>query len=651
MNELKTGTGEQGLTYCEGQNEEHNEEKKERKRRANVFFDGKRLKYQYIYVYLRSKQFNYDINMKDFIKYVLATFVGLLLFLVVFVIFGVMSLVGMVASGEATKNVKENSVLVVNLSGVMEERASENVFGQFTGNAFNNLGLEETLSAIKKAKANENIKGIYIECGALSADMAQIQELRDQLLDFKKSGKWIVAYGDIYTQGAYYVSTTANKLYVNPQGSIDWHGIGVEPIFVKDLLAKFGVKMQVIKVGKYKSATEMFTGSVMSEANREQTQRYVDGLWANVCKGVSESRKISVEKLNQLADNSLVTADAQTLVKEKMVDGLRYAEQVKAEVKKMLEVGDDEDICQLSVADMVNVKDESERGDDEIAVYYAYGDIVQTSVGGSLSNTTAIVGADVCRDLEKLAKDDDVKAVVIRVNSGGGSAYASEQIWHQVEMLRKEKPVVVSMGGKAASGGYYMSCNANYIFAEPTTLTGSIGIFGIVPDNSELLTQKLGLKFDAVKTNRNSLFGTSSRPMNDEEIGYLTASIGRGYELFRKRVADGRKMTVDQVEAIAQGHVFTGEDALKIKLVDELGGLDKAVAKAAQLAKAKSYYTRNYPEPTDFWDQLMNETSGSYLDGKMRAALGVLYEPVMMLQNVNNTDRLQARLPYWINVK
>ena len=300
---------------------------------------------------------------------------------------------------------------------------------------------------------------------------------------------------------------------------------------------------------------------------------------------------------------------------------------------------------------MVNVKDESERGDDEIAVYYAYGDIVQTSVGGSLSNTTAIVGADVCRDLEKLAKDDDVKAVVIRVNSGGGSAYASEQIWHQVELLRKEKPVVVSMGGKAASGGYYMSCNSSYIFAEPTTLTGSIGIFGIVPDNSELLTQKLGLKFDAVKTNRNSLFGTSSRPMNDEEIGYLTASIGRGYELFRKRVADGRKMTVDQVEAIAQGHVFTGEDALKIKLVDELGGLDKAVAKAAQLAKAKSYYTRNYPEPTDFWDQLMNETSGSYLDGKMRAALGVLYEPVMMLQNVNNTDRLQARLPYWINVK
>lgn len=590
--------------------------------------------------------------MKEFIKYVLATFVGLLLFLVVFGIFGVMSLVGMVASGEATKNVKENSVLVVNLSGVMEERASENVLGQFTGNAFSNLGLEETLSAIKKAKANENIKGIYIECGALSADMAQMQELRDQLLDFKKSGKWIVAYGDVYTQGAYYISTTANKLYVNPQGCIDWHGIGVEPIFVKDLLAKFGVKMQVIKVGKYKSATEMFTGSEMSEANREQTQRYIDGLWENVCKGVSTSRKISVEKLNQLADNSMVTADAQTLVKEKMVDGLLYAEQVKAEVKKMLDIEEDEDICQLSVADMVNVKDESVRGDDMIAVYYAYGDIVQSSVAGSmLSNTNAIVGADVCKDLEKLAKDDDVKAVVIRINSGGGSAYASEQIWHQVELLRKEKPVVVSMGGKAASGGYYMSCNANYIFAEPTTLTGSIGIFGIVPDHSELLTQKLGLKFDAVKTNRNSLFGTSSRPMNEEEIGYLTASISRGYDLFRKRVADGRKMTVEQVEAIAQGHVYTGEDALKIKLVDELGGLDKAVAKAAQLAKTKSYYTCNYPEPDDFWDQLMNETSGSYLDGKMRTALGVLYEPVMMLQTINQVDRVQARLPFWLNVK
>ena len=309
---------------------------------------------------------------------------------------------------------------------------------------------------------------------------------------------------------------------------------------------------------------------------------------------MSKRTQISVEKLNQLADNSLVTADAQTLVKEKMVDGLLYAEQVKAEVKKMLDIEEDEDICQLNVADMVNVKDESVRGDDMIAVYYAYGDIVQSSVAGSmLSNTNAIVGADVCKDLEKLAKDDDVKAVVIRINSGGGSAYASEQIWHQVELLRKEKPVVVSMGGLAASGGYYMSCNANYIFAEPTTLTGSIGIFGIVPDHSELLTQKLGLKFDAVKTNRNSLFGTSSRPMNDEEIGYLTASISRGYDLFRKRVADGRKMTVEQVEAIAQGHVYTGEDALKIKLVDELGGLDKAVAKAAQLAKTKSYFTCN----------------------------------------------------------
>lgn len=590
--------------------------------------------------------------MKEFIKYVVATIVGLLLFIVLFGIFGVMSIVGMIASGEATKNVKENSVLVVNLSGVMEERASENVFGQFTGNTFNNLGLEETISAIKKAKANDKIKGIYIECGALSADMAQMQELRDQLLDFKKSGKWIVAYGDVYTQGAYYISTTANKLYVNPQGCIDWHGIGVEPMFVKDLLAKFGVKMHVIKVGKYKSATEMFTGSEMSEANREQTQRYIDGLWANVCKGVSESRKISVEKLNRLADEALVTADAKVLVKEKMVDGLMYAEQVKAEVKKMLDIEEDEVISQLSVADMVNVKDESDCGDDKIAIYYAYGDIVQSPINGSMfPNANAIVGTEVCRDLEKLAKDDDVKAVVIRVNSGGGSAYASEQIWHQVELLRKEKPVVVSMGGKAASGGYYMSCNASYIFAEPTTLTGSIGIFGIVPDHSELLTQKLGLKFDAVKTNRNSLFGTSSRPMNEEETGYLTASISRGYELFRKRVADGRKMTVEQVEAIAQGHVFTGEDALKIKLVDELGGLDKAVAKAAQLAKTKSYYTRNYPEQGDFFDQLLNEASGSYLDEKMRATLGELYEPIMMLQTINQTDMMQARMPFWLRVK
>ena len=591
--------------------------------------------------------------MKDFIKNVGATIVGIFLFGIIIGIFGVMSLVGMVASGQATKNVKENSVLVLKLHGDLQEQAQDDVLGQLTGNTFNSLGMDAISSAIKKAKANKDIKGIYLETGILNADVAQLQELRDQLVDFKKSGKWIVAYSDNYTQGCYYLATAADKVYINPEGSINWHGIGSQPMFVKDLLAKFGVKMQVIKVGKYKSATEMFTEEKMSDANREQTQRYIQSLWDNMCKDVSKSRNISVAKLNDLADNGVFVANGKMLLAEKMVDGVKYADEMKAEVKKLLKLDADKKISQFSIADMATVKEEGNDGDDEIAVYYAYGDIVDSPAAGSLfSNSHAIVGNDVCKDLEELANDDDVKAVVIRINSGGGSAYASEQMWHQIDLLKKKKPVVISMGGMAASGGYYMSCNANYIFAEPTTLTGSIGIFGVIPNFSDLATNKLGLKFDEVKTNRNALFGSQARMMNEEELTFLQGAITRGYHLFRQRVADGRKMTVDQVEQIAQGHVFTGEDALKIKLVDELGGLDKAVAKAAALAKTKSYYTQGYPAPLDFFDQLLQESTdnGSYLDGKLKTSLGTLYEPMKMVNNITTMDRIQARMPWWLNI-
>lgn len=591
--------------------------------------------------------------MKDFIKNVFATAVGILLFFVVAGLFGVMSLVGMIASGQATKTLKDNSVLVIKLSGDLQEQAQDNVLGQLTGNKFNTIGLDATMNAIDKAKANKEIKGIYLEPGIFTADMAQIQELREKLTEFKKSGKWIVAYSDMYTQGGYYLASVADKVYINPQGSINWHGIGAQPVFVKDVLAKFGVRMQVIKVGKYKSATEMFTEDRMSDANREQTQRYIQGLWNHVCNEVAKSRGLSVQRLNELADNGIFTANGSMLVADKMADGVKYADEMKAEVKKLLKIDDDKRISQVTVSDMANVKDTENDGDDEIAVYYAYGDIVDSPVsGGAFSNSHSIVGNDVCRDLAALADDDDVKAVVIRINSGGGSAYASEQMWHQIDMLKKKKPVVVSMGGMAASGGYYMSCNANYIFAEATTLTGSIGIFGVIPNMSDLLTNKLGLKFDEVKTNRNALFGTQARMMNDEETGLMQAAINRGYELFRKRVADGRKMTVAQVEKIAQGHVFTGEDALKIKLVDELGGLDKAIAKAAVLAKTKSYYTASYPGQKDFMDQLLDDTAGqgSYLDGKMKAAMGTMYGPMMMINSITNMDRIQARMPFWLNI-
>jgi protease-4 len=589
--------------------------------------------------------------MKEFFKYVFASAVGMLVFFIIIGIIGAMSIVGMISSSQATQTVTDNSVLVLNLSGEMNEQAGDNVYGQLTGNVYNNLGLEETLSAIKKAKENEKIKGIYIEAGAFSSDFASAQELRNALLDFKKSGKWIIAYGDTYTQGTYYLASVANKVYLNPQGELDWHGLGSQPMFVKDLLAKFGVKMQVIKVGRYKSATEMFTEDKMSDSNREQTQVYINGLWGNMCKGVSESRKISVDTLNAYADRMIMFESQKQLLKYKLIDGLLYTDQVKAEIKKLLKIDKDETINQLSVDDMINVK-EDDNG-DQIAVYYAYGDIVDNPVTGTLlGGGHQIVAKDVCKDLENLMNDDDVKAVVVRVNSGGGSAYASEQIWHQITELKAKKPVVISMGGKAASGGYYMSCNANWIVAEPTTLTGSIGIFGMIPDRSQLLTQKLGIKFDEVKTNKNSTMGTSARPMNEEEIGYLQNYITRGYSLFRQRVADGRKLNVNDVEKIAQGHVFLGQDAMKIKLVDQLGGLDVAVAKAAKLAKMKEYYTCSYPEQADWLSELMSASSNSnYLDEQMRAAMGEYYEPFMLLKQMNQLDAIQARIPFFLNVK
>ena len=590
--------------------------------------------------------------MKDFFKYMSATVVGLIVFTLITGIIGAMCIVGMIASGSSAKDVSDNSVMVINLSGMLNERSESTFMDEIGGNTVGTIGLDDVLAAIDKAEGNDKIKGIYIEAGMLSADSyASLTAIRNALLDFKKSGKWIVAYGDVYTQGVYYVASVADKVFLNPSGQVDWHGIASQPIFLKDLMAKFGVKMQLAKVGAYKSAPEMFTADKMSDANREQVTTYINGLWQNICKGVSESRKISVAQLNAYADSFVTLSDAKDFVKYKFVDKLIYTDGIKAEINKLLKNEADDDINTVSLADMKVVKGKEDKG-EEIAVYYAYGDIVDSETGGMMSSGHSIVGKTVCQDLEDLMEDDDVKAVVLRINSGGGSAYASEQIWHYVEMLKKKKPVVVSMGGMAASGGYYISSGANWIVAEPTTLTGSIGIFGMFPDMSELLTQKLGVKFDEVKTNRHSAFGTPARPFNEEEMSYLNKYIDRGYNLFRQRVAQGRKMKVDNVEKIAQGRVWLGQDALKIKLVDELGGLDKAIAKAAQLAKLKEYHTSAYPGKVDWLEQLLNKTSGgSYIKAQRRQSLGEYYEPFMLLKDMNNHSAIQARVPFMMNIK
>ena len=590
--------------------------------------------------------------MKDFLKYVLATVTGIILLTVIMGILATISMVGIAASSASSTKVEENSVFTLMLSGQLDERAEENPLSMLSGQISENVGLDDIISSIRKAKENEDIKGIYIEAGIFSSDSpASSHAIREALIDFKKSGKWIVAYADSYEQSSYYICSVADKMFLNPQGMVDWHGLGATPYFVKDLLAKLGIKVQLCKVGKYKSAPEMLTADGMSEPNREQVTAYINGIWQVMLKEVAESRKIAVDSLNAYADRFIALSKPEDYVKLKLVDKLLYTDEVKGEIKKMLKIDPDESFPQLTLKDMENVKGKKKEG-DQVAVYYAYGDIVDSDTGDMTDQEHSIVASKVCKDLEKLAEDDDVKAVVLRVNSPGGSAYASEQIWHAMMNLKAKKPVVVSMGGYAASGGYYISCPANYIIAEPTTITGSIGIFGMFPDFSGLLTEKLGIKFDEVKTNKHAAFGTMSRPFNAEEMALLEQYIDRGYQLFRKRVADGRKQSVEAIEEIAQGRVWLANDALKNKLVDEIGSLDKAIEKAAKLAKLSEYHATCYPEPTNWFDALMNQgNKGSYLDSHLRTALGEYYEPFTYVKNIRHQNAIQARLPYYLIIK
>ena len=586
-------------------------------------------------------------------KQAFATVVGILIFTVAMGIIGVISILGMVASTDSTPKVKDNSVLVLNLNGVMQERSQDDIYSFLTGGEVSSLGLDDLAEAIDKAKTDDNVKGIYIEAGMFAPDgPASVQALRNKLVEFKKSGKWIVAYGDQYTQSAYWLCSVADKVIVNPEGLIDWHGLCTETMYFKDLLAKFGVKMQIAKVGKFKSAVEPFFADKMSDANREQISVYLNGIWGNIVKEVAQSRKLDAKTLNAYADSLVTFSSADDLVKMKLVDQVAYYDEVRADIKKRLGLDEDDKISQVSVSQMC-AQPNKNKADDRIAVYYAYGDIVSDAEDG-MSQGSAICAGNVVPDLEALMDDDDVKAVVLRVNSPGGSAYASEQIWRAVTRLKAKKPVVVSMGTYAASGGYYISCAANYIYAEPTTLTGSIGIFGMFPDVSGLLTDKLGLKFDHVKTNKNSQFGTTSRPFTEEEMQYLTNMVDRGYKTFTKRVSDGRKIPVERVYEIAEGRVWLGQDALKIKLVDAIGGIDQAVAKAAELAKVKEYRTKAYPAKADMWESLLNRASsegGNYLDGKLRATLGEYYAPFMYLKQLDRQDAIQARMPAHIVIK
>lgn len=594
--------------------------------------------------------------MKQFFKYVAATIVGLFAFGVIMIFFGFICLIGMVVSSSGAPSLLDNSVMVLKLQGEISDKAEEDWLGEITGNQFNQLGMNKILSAIHKAKKEDKVKGIYLETGILQTDYATLQEIRGALADFKKSGKWIIAYGDNFSQGGYYLSSVANKVYVNPEGNIDWHGIASQTQYIKDVAAKFGVHFTVVKVGKYKSFTEMYTEDKMSDANREQVSRYINGLWQQILTEVSASRNINKDSLNHYADGIMAFEDSQLLKSRKLVDGFCYYDEIRDVVKKQLGLKSDEKIHQASMDDVNAAVEDSNALGDQIAVYYCQGNIVSAASSSLYGSGQEIVSKQVIKDLQELGDDDNIKAVVLRINSGGGEAYASEQLWRAVSMLNKKKPVVVSMGGMTASGAYYMSMGARYVMAQPTTLTGSIGIFGALPDWSDLMTQKLGFKYDEVKTNRHSSYGTagSTRHWTPEEIGILQANVNRGYALFRKRVADGRKLPVEQVEQIAQGRVWLGTDAKSIKLVDGLGNLNDAIAKAAQLAKISDYGTQEYPASADWMDQLLDRvsgTSGSYLDEQLRLTLGDLYKPFMTIRNMKEKEPVQATLPFMLNIQ
>ena len=620
--------------------------------------------------------------MKDFLKYTLATVTGLLLTFFVITVIGVCTLIAAAAcsSSQPATSVKDGSVLVVKLSGQITERTDDNAINELLGmGGVESQALSDITEAIDKAAACPEIKGLYIEAGLLQTDYASLQEIRNAVERFKNGGdgggddiaaykkgnkngsknrgeegsknggKFVVAYGDEYTQGAYYVCSAADEVWINPQGMIDLHGIASQPMYLKDLLAKVGVKMTVVKVGKYKSATEQYTETEMSDANREQVTRYISNLWDVVTKDISRTRKTDTATLNQLADSMVTLADTKTLIKYGLVTRTMYANEVKREIKKKLGLDDNDEIPQVTCGEMKDYAPSTAK--DQIAVYYCEGTIAQSQAAGTLMGDAGIISKDMVRDLDDLAKDDDIKAVVIRINSGGGDAFASEEIWHSVAELRKKKPVVVSMGGMAASGAYYLSAGASWIVAQPTTLTGSIGIFGVFPDMTGLMQDKLGLHYDVVKTNKHSDFdfAQQARPFNADEQQMLQRYIERGYELFCKRVADGRHMSTDSVKAIALGHVWTGGDAKRIGLIDQLGGLTDAIKQAARLAKIEKYAVTPLPRPASWTEQLFATISGNgnNLDERMRETLGVFYEPLLMVRTLEKQSPIQARCE-WI---
>lgn len=590
--------------------------------------------------------------MKDFLKIMLASALGFIIaniilsLLAMILFFGMMGTIAGSFSSEKFV-LEQNSILNLRLDGSINERVPED--DPFTtllpSNVPSTMGLNDITSAIRKAKSNDRIKGIYIDSRMMGASMATLAEIRKELESFKESGKFIVAYADAYTQTGYYLASLADKVAINPQGNLDLHGLASMPIFFKDLLDKLGIEMQIFKVGTYKSAVEPFIQNEMSDANREQITSYLNDAWSFIRNDIAEARAMTPSEIDSLANQLPMLQSAEFLLKSNLVDTLLYETEMKEYLRSLLALNEGADIPSATVTNMKSVTTKTvKKTDNTIAILFAQGDIISGSGSSNIQDKYMV------DQIEKLDKDDDIKAVVFRINSGGGSAYASEQIWKAITNLKEKKPVVVSMGDMAASGGYYIACNAHKIVAQPTTLTGSIGIFGMIP-NLEGTTKKIGVHTDVVKTNEYADFGNLSRPFNNQESQILQKTIERGYDLFLTRCADGRGMLKDSLALYAEGRVWTGNQAKQIGLVDELGGVERAIEIAAEMANlGKSYVVFEYPKMRSAIEELFDRSSEDLAARTLKRHLGESYELFMLLRDIREQDYIQARLPFELNI-
>ena len=589
--------------------------------------------------------------MKDFLKYTLASIVGLLVCTVIVTIISVISIIGIAASSGTAVVVEDNSLFKLELKGEVTERMIDNPFASLMSEEQTALGLNDVLASIQKAADNDKIKGIYLEAGNISAQPASVEEIRNALIRFKQTGKFVVAYGDTYSESDYYICSVADKIILNPQGIVDWHGLASQTIYFKDLLEQVGVEMEVFKVGTYKSAVEPYTSTEMSAENREQITAYITSIWDNMVENVALSRGISEERLNYYADQYMAFCPTEECLSAGLVDTLLYKDATKDYLKKLMAVDEDERLKVMTLDEVKNIQKNVplDKSGNIIAIYYAEGQIVDNPSTG-MNTAPEIVGEKVCIDLRKLRDDENVKAVVLRVNSPGGSAYASEQIWNEVIKLKEKKPVIVSMGDLAASGGYYISCAADTIIAQPNTLTGSIGIFGMFPNPHKLITDKLKLNIETVKTNRFSDFGAMGRPFSSDERAIMQRYINKGYATFIQRCADGRGMPKADIEAVAQGRVWTGEMAMEVGLVDLLGGIELAKEIAAEKAGVESYTLISYPEEVGAFAMLLDQTKESYIETRFSKFAREFGTELSLIRNIEEWSSLQARLPYEIHL-